>query len=213
MSGAPPLLPPGDNPSSTTSRPDNSFFTFPTPRKSNQKRPVTRDGGQKRRRAPTPKGREVQVLHKQVLLLLGTATMSFILFLLFTLPPIALVGLTVMVTSLGACLVVAYALVKTRYHLELDTHPLGLIRYLPESIQELLTEKSLNDCLSPSGDSRESLNSLSQSNYFSSKDSLSSYNTSSSKGSAGSLSSAGQTYRNFELGENRQIHQRGVRRG
>ena len=212
MSGAPPLLPPGDNPSSTTSRPDNSFFTFPTPRKSNQKRPVARDGGQKRRRAPTPKGREVQVLHKQVLLLLGTATMSFILFLLFTLPPIALVGLTVMVTSLGACLVVAYALVKTRYHLELDTHPLGLIRYLPESIQSLLTEKSLNDCLSPSG-SRESLDSLSQSNYFSSKDSLASYNTSSSKGSAGSLSSAAQTYRNFELGENRQIHQRGVRRG
>mmetsp|Transcript_50903 Transcript_50903/g.108442 ORF Transcript_50903/g.108442 Transcript_50903/m.108442 type:complete len:123 (-) Transcript_50903:207-575(-) len=108
---------------------------------------------------------------RQTLLLLTTAALSFLLFLLFTLPLAALVGLTILVTSLGACLLVASAAVKTRYELELR-HPLGLVRYLPESLRACLTEKSLHDCLSPSG-SVESLPSLSRANHGS-KGSLSS---------------------------------------
>jgi len=149
---------------------NNSTFSHPTPRRSNQ-RPV-RDG---RQRPPTRKARniqrEYQILQSQTLLLLGTASASFLLFLLFTLPFAALIGLTVMVSSIGACFLVAFAAVKTRYQLELE-HPLGLIRHLPESLRAHLTEKSLHDCLSPSG-STGSLPSLSHYNH-SSKDSLSS---------------------------------------
>mmetsp|Transcript_15819 Transcript_15819/g.26997 ORF Transcript_15819/g.26997 Transcript_15819/m.26997 type:complete len:221 (+) Transcript_15819:72-734(+) len=126
--------------------------------------------------------RKYQLLQSQTILLLGTAALSFVLFLLFTLPIGALIGLTLMVTSLGASLLLAYAAARTRYLLELE-HPLGLIRYLPENLRAHLTEKSLHECLSPSG-SMESLSTLSHHNY-SSKDSLSSMSmqNSSSKGS------------------------------
>mmetsp|Transcript_21095 Transcript_21095/g.38154 ORF Transcript_21095/g.38154 Transcript_21095/m.38154 type:complete len:228 (+) Transcript_21095:159-842(+) len=183
---------------------NNSTFSHPTPRRSSQ-RPV-RDG---RQRPPTRKAkniqREYQILQSQTLLLLGTAITSFLLFLLFTLPFAALIGLTVMVSSIGACILVASAAVKTRYQLELE-HPLGLIRYLPESLRAHLTEKSLHDCLSPSG-STGSLPSLSHYNH-SSKDSLSSLSQHNSL-SKGSLSSLTQ-HQPLEQG-NRQRHPRGVR--
>jgi hypothetical protein len=162
---------------------------YPTPRKSNQH--PARNG----RRQPPPRKakdikREYELLQSQTLLLAGTASLSFVLFLLFTLPFPALIGLTVMVTSLGACLLVAYAAVKTRYRIELE-HPLGLVRYLPETLRAYLTETSLHDCLTPSG-STDSLVSLAKSNH-SSKDSLSSCNYP-SKGSLPSL----QEHHNLE---------------
>lgn len=104
--------------------------------------------------------REYQLLQSQTLFLIATAALSFILFLLFTLPFAALLGLTVMVTSLGALLLVTYAAVKTKYRIELE-HPLGLIRHLPPTVQTHLTEKSLHSCLSPKASS-ESLSSLSR---------------------------------------------------
>ena len=105
--------------------------------------------------------REYQLLQSQTLFLLATVALSFILFLLFTLPFVALLGLTVMVTSLGALLLVSYAAIKTKYRIELEEHPLGLIRHLPQSVQTHLTEKSLHSCLSPTA-STESLASLSR---------------------------------------------------
>lgn len=180
------------------------FSSFPTPRKSNQKR-TARDG---QRRPPTRTAknmrREYQILQSQTLLLVGTASLSFLLFLLFTLPFAALIGLTVMITSLGACLLVASAAVKTRYHLELE-HPLGLVRYLPESLRAHLTEKSLHDCLSPSG-SKDSLVSLTQSNSGS-LSSMSQHNSS----SKGSLSSITEQHHSDQV--NRQRHKRNVRVG
>ena len=82
-----------------------------------------------------------------------------ILFLLFTLPLGALVGLTLMVSSLGACVLVIASLLKTRYQMEL-AHPRGLIRHLPDNLQTHLTEKTLHEVLSPSK-SMDSLVSLS----------------------------------------------------
>lgn len=122
----------------------------------------------RRRRPPPPPlnnsnvnmHREYQLLQSQTLILIATAALSFILFVLFTLPFVALLGLTVMVTSLGALLLVTYAAVKTKYRIELE-HPLGLIRHLPPTVQTHLTEKSLHSCLSPKS-STESLSSLSR---------------------------------------------------
>lgn len=174
--------------SSVGSSVETTVMAHPTPRRSNKKR-LPHDG--RRSRPPLTREarniqREYQLLQSQTLLLVGTAFVSFLLFLLFTLPIAALVGLTVMVTSLGGFFLVTSAALKTRYRLELE-HPLGLIRHLPESIRAHLTEKSLHDCIRPS-DSMESLASLSQCNH-SSKDSLvtlSEYN-SSSKGSLSTL--------------------------
>jgi len=81
------------------------------------------------------------------------------LFLLFTLPVGALIGLTLMVSSFGACVLVLASLLKTRYQMELQ-HPLGLIRHLPDTLQTHLTEKTLHEVLSPSA-SMDSLVSLS----------------------------------------------------
>ena len=144
-----------------------SVFTFPTPRKDNRRRRAGEHD--RRRRHPGGVGarkkekdiqREYRLLQSQTFLLLGTAAVSFLLFLLFTLPFAALVGLTVMTSSLGACLLLLSAAVRTRYQLELE-HPLGLVRYLPQSLRAHLTEKSLHECLSPIGGSSQSLASLS----------------------------------------------------
>ena len=140
---------------------ENSIFTFPTP---------PRNSNRQRKRPPeNNKAREYELLKSQTLLLIGTAGIGFVLFLLFTLPIQALVGLTILISSLGACVLVATSAIKTKYQLELE-HPLGLVRHLPEKIRCHLTEVSLHDCLSPSG-SMESLTTLSQ---LGSKDSLSS---------------------------------------
>jgi len=140
---------------------ENSIFTFPTP---------PRNCNRLRQRPPAhDKAREYELLKSQTLLLVGTASIGFLLFLLFTLPIQALIGLTILISSLGACVLVATSAIKTKYQLELE-HPLGLVRHLPEKIRSHLTEVSLHDCLSPSG-SMESLTTLSQ---LGSKDSLSS---------------------------------------
>ena len=140
----------------------NSIFTFPTP-------PRNSNNQQRKRPPENNKAREYELLKSQTLLLVGTASTGFVLFLLFTLPIQALIGLTILISSLGACVLVATSAIKTKYQLELE-HPLGLVRHLPEKIREHLTEVSLHDCLSPSG-SMESLTTLSQ---LGSKDSLSS---------------------------------------
>eukprot|EP00986_Skeletonema_menzelii_P010276 scaffold5003_cov69-Skeletonema_menzelii.AAC.1 len=57
--------------------------------------------------------REYKIRQSQTLLLLITATISFLLFLLFTLPFYALVGLTMMTTFLGLGIVVATSALKT----------------------------------------------------------------------------------------------------
>ena len=177
---------------------DNSASTFlPNPRRGNAKPPRTScdDDGRRRRRrrhaglpqshpqpghrAPPPASRKVKeyrLLQSQALLLAGTALLGFALFLLFTLPLAALVGLTVMVTSMGACLLVASSAAKAWYEIQLE-HPLGLIRHLPPTARAYLTEKSLNEVLCPSA-SAESLPSLSST--------LSRHN-SSSRGSLSSL--------------------------
>jgi len=150
--------------------------------------------------------REYQLLRSQTLLLAGTASLGLILFLLFTLPVAALVGLTLMVTSLGACVLVTCAAARTRYMLEMQ-HPLGLVRYLPENVREHLTEKSLHDCLGPSKGSTGSLATLT---------SLS-QNNSSSMGSLSSLTQQQQQQppqqqHNLKNG-NGLCHQRGKRNG
>lgn len=103
--------------------------------------------------------REYKIRESQTLLLLITTTISFLLFLLFTLPFYALVGLTMMTTFLGLGIVVATSALKTRYLLELE-HPLGLLRYLPQKVRVPLTEKSLHDCLISPSTSLNSLKSL-----------------------------------------------------
>lgn len=107
--------------------------------------------------------REYKIRQSQTLLLLITATISFLLFLLFTLPFYALVGLTMMTTFLGLGIVVATSALKTRYLLELE-HPLGLLKYLPEKVRVPLVEKSLHDCLISPSTSLNSLKSLDRSN-------------------------------------------------
>mmetsp|Transcript_15556 Transcript_15556/g.29518 ORF Transcript_15556/g.29518 Transcript_15556/m.29518 type:complete len:204 (+) Transcript_15556:313-924(+) len=179
----PPLRRRVSSPSSMTATKDNKSAIISNSR--NDQRQPSRVGISRRPPAPARKAknihREYQIYQRQTFLLIGTASLSFLLFLLFTLPIAALVGLTVMVTSLGACLLVASAAVKTKYQLELQ-HPLGLIRHLPESLRAHLTEKSLHDCLLSPSASKESLPSLSREKH-SSQESLSSLTQhSSSKG-------------------------------
>lgn len=131
--------------------------------------------------------REYKIRQSQTLLLLATAIISFVLFLLFTLPFYALVGLTIMTTFLGLGIVVATSALKTRYLLELE-HPLGLLRYLPPKVRVPLTEKSLHDCLISPSQSFGSLKSLAgggnNSSNNSSKNSLSSMSTNNNNNSS-----------------------------
>ncbi len=88
--------------------------------------------------------RQYQMLQSQSLLLFGSASIGFILFLVFVLPFVALVSLALTTVSLAALVPVAFAAVRTRYEMELQ-HPLGLLRYLPDSIRVLLMETTLHD--------------------------------------------------------------------
>ena len=151
------------------------FFNInePTPTKSNRQHLTATSRRNLRKKGPSPPFDQYKQL-QQKLIIFGTAfLLSFVLFLLSILSPLALIGATILITSLGACFVVSCAAVKTRYHLELE-HPLGLVRHLPRNMRTHLTEKSLHECLSPVG-SYESLATLSQ--QHSSKDSLSSCST------------------------------------
>ena len=98
------------------------------------------------RRGPTTPTlrRQYQILQSQTFVLLGSASIGFVLFLVFFLPFAALISLALMMTSLAALVPVALSTLQTRYQLELE-HPLGLLRYLPESLRTLLTETTLHD--------------------------------------------------------------------
>lgn len=188
----------------------NTYFfnsNEPTPTKSNrqQKRRSSDNTADSRARRPPSSTRsqqhhqtrkkniqrEYNLLKHQLLLTITLTLIGFILFLLFTLSAPALIGLTILITSLGAVCIIATSAIKTRYYIELNEHPLGLIRYLPEVIRNHLVEKSLHECLSPCG----SMVSLNSQYVYSSKGSLTTLNSSqgnfSSRGSLNSLNSVG----------------------
>lgn len=91
--------------------------------------------------------RQYQILENQIYLLLGSTSIGFILFLVFTLPFFALISLALMAASLAALAPVASSAIRTRYQLEME-QPLGLLRYLPDSIRVLLTETTLHEYMS-----------------------------------------------------------------
>lgn len=105
--------------------------------------PNNRDRLGNRRTAPNLR-RQYRILQSQSLILFGISSVGFIMFLVFVLPFSALVSLTVMAVSLAALVPVASAAIQTRYEIEMQ-HPLGLLRYLPDSVRVLLTETTLHD--------------------------------------------------------------------
>lgn len=100
-----------------------------------------------RSRRPQSVRRQYEILENQVYILLGTFSIGFILFLAFTLPLFALLMLALMAASLAGLGPVALSAMQTRYQLELE-HPLGLLRYLPDSVRVLLTETTLHEYMS-----------------------------------------------------------------
>lgn len=87
--------------------------------------------------------RQYELLQTQTILLLGGAAVALTLFLFFALPLTAFISFAFMVASIGALVPIASSAVRARYELEMD-HPLGLLRYLPDSLRVLLTETSLH---------------------------------------------------------------------
>ena len=100
-----------------------------------------------RTRRPQSLRRQYQILENQAYLLLGSTFVGFILFLIFTLPFFALMSLALMAASLAALAPVASSAIRTRYQLEME-QPLGLLRYLPDSLRVLLTETTLHEYMS-----------------------------------------------------------------
>lgn len=88
--------------------------------------------------------RQYQLLRSQMILLLGSSALGLILFLFYALPLIAFMSLVLMVSSMGALLPVAISFVRARYEMEME-HPLGLVRYLPDSLRIFLTETTLHE--------------------------------------------------------------------
>ena len=88
--------------------------------------------------------RQYQLLRSQIMLLLGSASLGLMLFLFYALPLAAFISLGLMLSSAGALVPVARSILRARYELEME-HPLGLTRYLPESLRVMLTETSLHD--------------------------------------------------------------------
>jgi hypothetical protein len=74
---------------------------------------------------------------------LGGAALGLLLFLFFALPMAAFISFALMIASIGALFPVASSAVRARYELEME-HPLGLLRYLPDSLRVLLTETSIH---------------------------------------------------------------------
>ena len=94
--------------------------------------------------------RQYRLLRTQVILLLGSTVVGLVLFLFYALPLAAFVSLALMVSSIGALIPVATTAVRARYELELD-QPLGLTRYLPDSLRVYLTETSLHEFMTDPG--------------------------------------------------------------
>ncbi|KAL7495525.1 hypothetical protein ACHAWT_007221 [Skeletonema menzelii] len=108
--------------------------------------PLTVRRRQSNRRAqssPRSLRRQYQLLQSQTILLLGGSAMGLLLFLFFALPMAAFISFTLMIASIGALIPVASSAIRARYELELE-QPLGLLRYLPDSLRILLTETSIH---------------------------------------------------------------------
>lgn len=88
--------------------------------------------------------RQYQLLRSQVILLFGSSVLGLVLFLFYALPLIAFISLLLMVSSMGALLPVVISFARARYEMEME-HPLGLIRYLPDSLRVFLTETTLHE--------------------------------------------------------------------
>mmetsp|Transcript_30416 Transcript_30416/g.55168 ORF Transcript_30416/g.55168 Transcript_30416/m.55168 type:complete len:694 (-) Transcript_30416:26-2107(-) len=88
--------------------------------------------------------RQYQLLRSQIVLLLGSASIGLVLFLFYALPLAAFVSLALMMSSISALFPVARSVIRARYEMELE-HPLGLTRYLPDSMRVFLTETSLHE--------------------------------------------------------------------
>ena len=160
-----------------------------TPLRGNLKRRRTRTGSNiiSQPIAVTTK-REYRILRSQTLLLVGASTLGFLLFILFTLPIGALIGLAVMITSFLSCILVTSSAAKTWYKIQLE-HPVGLLQHLPSTAREYLIEKSLTEVLCPALSSESLLSLRNSSSLHSLGLSLSQHN-SSSKGSLSSLPQA-----------------------
>lgn len=87
--------------------------------------------------------RQYQLLQSQTILLLGGSALGLLLFLFFALPMAAFISFALMIASIGALVPVASSAMRARYELEME-HPLGLLRYLPDSLRVLLTETSIH---------------------------------------------------------------------
>ncbi|KAL7547078.1 hypothetical protein ACHAWF_010394 [Thalassiosira exigua] len=88
--------------------------------------------------------RRYHLLRAQIFLLLGSAVVGLFLFLFYALPLAAFVSLALLASSTGALVPVAQSALRARYELEME-HPLGLTRYLPAYLREMLTETTLHE--------------------------------------------------------------------
>ena len=88
--------------------------------------------------------RQYRMLRSQIMLLLGSSALGLLLFLFYALPLAAFASLLFVSASIGALVPVASSMLRAQYELEME-HPLGLVRYLPESIRIMLTETTLHE--------------------------------------------------------------------
>ena len=88
--------------------------------------------------------RRYRMLRSQIMLLLGSSALGLLLFLFCALPLAAFASLLFVSASIGALVPVASSMLRAQYELEME-HPLGLVRYLPESIRIMLTETTLHE--------------------------------------------------------------------
>ncbi|EJK60067.1 hypothetical protein THAOC_19650 [Thalassiosira oceanica] len=103
--------------------------------------------GRSRRQSSHSLSRQYRLLRSQTLLLFSSASLGLLLFLFYALPLAAFVSLGLLVTSLGALVPVGQSALRSWYELQMQ-HPLGLTRYLPDSLRIYLTETSLHEFMS-----------------------------------------------------------------
>ena len=117
----------------------STLYTTQSPLRVHRRQNSSRRG---QSRSPSLR-RQYQILQSQTLLLLGGSALGLLFFLFFALPLAAFVSFALTIASIGALVPVASSAVRARYELEME-HPLGLLRYLPESLRVLLTETSIH---------------------------------------------------------------------
>lgn len=121
----------------TTAETAGSTLYTPSPLRVRRRRNSRRDQS-----SPSLR-RQYQLLQSQTILLLGGAALGLMLFLFFALPMTAFISFTLMIASIGALVPVASSAMRARYELEME-QPMGLLRYLPDSLRVLLTETSIH---------------------------------------------------------------------